>query len=49
MSEKLNVLSLCTGNSCRSQMTEACSAGIETHGANQNAAKVMTASISSKT
>ncbi|MCW8797114.1 MAG: protein-tyrosine-phosphatase [Chlorobium sp.] len=61
MSEKLNVLSLCTGNSCRSQMTEgwtlhlkgdvieACSAGIETHGLDQNAVKVMAESISSRT
>ncbi len=53
MSEKISLLYLCTGNSCRSQMAEGwtralkgdeievCSAGIETHGLNPNAVKVM--------
>jgi arsenate reductase len=53
MAEKKNILVLCTGNSCRSQMAEGYlrafagekaaiySAGVETHGVNRRAVEVM--------
>jgi arsenate reductase len=53
MAEKIRLLFLCSGNSCRSQIAEGwtrylkgdrievCSAGIETHGLNESAVMVM--------